>query len=116
MIVMTQYECNAVSLLSQLRTIKDQIKALESESKQIQKQLAVHVAAGDLDDVKDPDAPNTFRHDNDVYVFSPGRITYDFSNCADVKAAEDNLKELKSVNIALGIAAKKLGQPFWTLK
>ena len=67
-------------------------------------------------EIKDGDADRTYRYEDDVYVFSPGRVTYDFSKCLDVKAAEENLKECKSVNIALGIAAKKLGKPFWTVK
>jgi hypothetical protein len=116
MISMPNYTANALSLLSQLRGIKDQIKALEAESKLLQQQLAVHAVAGDLDDVQDPDSPNTFRHDDAVFMYSSGRISYDFTHCEDVKAAEDNLKEIKSTNVALGLAPKKLGKPFWTVK
>lgn len=116
MISMPNYTANALSLLSQLRDLKDQIKALEAESKLVQQQLAVHAVAGDLDDVQDPDAPNTFRYDDVVYIYSSGRISYDFTDCEDVKAAEDNLKEVKSTNVALGLAPKKLGKPFWTVK
>jgi hypothetical protein len=65
---MTTYQIDALNLLSQLQQLKSKIKYLESESKQVQQQLAVAFAAGDLNDYKDPDQPNTIRHDDNVYV------------------------------------------------
>ena len=110
------YSNEAIRKLVELKRLKDQRAELETRIKLIEKDLAVFHAAGDLNDIKDADSERTYRYDDNVFVFSPGRVTYDFSKCADVKAAEENLKEIKSVNIALGLAAKKLGKPFWTVK
>lgn len=114
--LMTSYEADALNQLSHLQQLKDRIKALESEAKDVQKQLAVAFAAGDLDDFKDPDQPNTIRHDDSVFVFCPGRITYDFKSCADVLEKERALKEAKEISIALGLATKKQGNAFWSVK
>lgn len=113
---MTTYQIDALNLLSQLQQLKDRIKSLEAESKQVQQQLAVAFAAGDLNDYKDPDQPNTIRHDDSVFVFCPGRITYDFKSCADVLEKERALKEAKEISIALGLATKKQGNAFWSVK
>ena len=114
--LMTSYEADALNQLSHLQQLKDRIKALESEAKEVQKQLAVAFAAGDLDDHKDPDQPNTIRHDDSVFVFCPGRISYDFTSCADVLEKERALKEAKEISIALGLATKKQGNAFWSVK
>ena len=110
------YSNEAIRKLVELKRLKDQRAELETRIKLIEKDLAVFHAAGDLNDIKDADSERTYRYEDNVFVFSPGRVTYDFSKCADVKAAEENLKEVKSVNFALGLAAKKLGKPFWTVK
>lgn len=110
------YSNEAIRKLVELKRLKDQRNDIEAHIKLIENDLAVFHAAGDLDDIKDGESDRTYRYDDNVFVFSPGRITYDFSKCADVKAAEENLKEIKSVNIALGLAPKKLGKPFWTVK
>ena len=113
---MTAYQADALNLLSQLQQLKDRIKVLDAEAKDVQKQLAVAFAAGDLDDYKDPDQPNTIRHGDSVFVFCPGRISYDFQSCADVLEKERALKEAKEISIALGLAAKKQGNAFWSVK
>ena len=110
------YQNEAIRKLIELRRLKDERKLLDEQIKAVEHELTVFQAAGDLEEIKDGDADRTYRYEDDVYVFSPGRVTYDFSKCLDVKAAEENLKECKSFNIALGIAAKKLGKPFWTVK
>ena len=73
------------------------------------------VAAGDMEHLAG-ESDNTYQYDNINYVFSAGRVTYDYSNCEDVIAAQDNLKELQSTAIALGQATQKLGTPFWTVR
>jgi hypothetical protein len=110
------YQNEAIRKLVELKRLKDERKLLDQQIKAVERELAVFHAAGDLEEIKDGDAERTYRYEDNVFVFSPGRITYDFSKCQDVLAAEDNLKECKSVNIALGLAAKKLGNPFWTVK
>ena len=113
---MSPYEVDALNLLSDLHCLKERIKTLEQESRQVQHELAIARAAGDLDHLKDPEKPNTYRHADLVFIFSPGRISYDFSDCQDVKNLESDLKQAKDTNIALGIASKKQGKPFWTVK
>lgn len=110
------YFNQAIRKLIDLNRLKTQRNDLERQIKALEKDLAIHHAAGDLREIQDPDNHRTYRYDDNVYVYSPGRETYDFSKCLDVQAAEENLKELKSVNIALGLAAKKIGKPFWTVK
>lgn len=116
--IMDSYQIDALNLLTQLHTLKERIKSLEQESRQIQSQLTIARAAGDLDHFKDPDPekPNTYRFDDNVFVFSPGRVTYDFQDCKDVAELESSLKEAKATSIALGIAKKKAGRPFWAVK
>ena len=114
--LMTAYQADALNLLSQLQQLKDRIKVLDAEAKDVQKQLAVAFAAGDLDDYKDPDQPNTIRHDDNVYIYCPGRISYDFTSCADVIEKKRLFEEAKEISIALGIAPKKQGNAFWTVK
>ena len=112
---MDNYQRNAEQLLDELAHLKFQQRALELKIKDVQAKLTVHVAAGDMEHLAG-ESDNTYQYDNINYVFSAGRVTYDYSNCEDVIAAQDNLKELQSTAIALGQATQKLGTPFWTVR
>ena len=116
MIALPAYTTAAIESLQTLASLKEERKLLEAKIKDEEKKLAVHVLAGDLDDLKDPDADRTYRYSDTVFIFSPGRVTHDFSACPDVKEAEETLKDAKAVNVALGIAPQRLGKPFWTVK
>jgi len=109
------YQRTAEQLLTMLSDLKHQQRALEADIKLIQKQLTQHVVAGDLDHLK-TDADNTYKYDEINFVYSSGRVTYDFSSCDDVIAARDNLKELEDTAKALGTAVQKVGTPFWTVR
>lgn len=109
------YQRTAEQLLSMLSDLKHQQRALEADIKLIQHQLTQHVLAGDLDHLK-TDADNTYKFDEINFVYSPGRVTYDFSSCDDVIAAKENLKELEDTAKALGTAVQKVGTPFWTVR
>ena len=113
---MPAYTTAAVDSLEILASLKEERKAIEFKIKDEEKKLAVHVIAGDLDDLKDSESENTYRYNDTVFIFSPGRVTHDFSACPDVKDAEETLKDAKAVNVALGIAPQKIGKPFWTVK
>ena len=113
---MPAYTTAAIDSLETLASLKEERKVLESKIKAEEKKLAVHALAGDLDDLKDPDTERTYRYNETVFIFSPGRITHDFSSCGDVKDAEAVLKDAKSVSVALGLAPQKIGKPFWTVK
>lgn len=116
MISLPVYTTAAIDSLKTLASLKEERKTIESKIKAEEKKLAVHALAGDLDDLKDPETERTYRYNDTVFIFSPGRITHDFSACPDVKDAEETLKDAKAVNVALGIAPQKLGKPFWTVK
>jgi len=109
------YQRNAEQLLELLAQLKYQQRAVDADIKLIQHKLSTHVAAGDLDHLK-TDADNTYKYDEINFVFSPGRVTYDYSSCDDVIAARDNLKELEDTAKALGTAVQKVGTPFWTVR
>ena len=116
MISLPVYTSAAIDSLETLASLKEERKVLESKIKAEEKKLAVHALAGDLDDLKDPDTERTYRYNETVFIFSPGRITHDFSSCGDVQDAEAVLKDAKAVSIALGFAPQKIGKPFWTVK
>ena len=112
---MDNYQRIAEQRLNALAALKYQQRALESEIKDLQVQLTQHVLAGDLDHLK-TDAENTYNYEEINFVYSPGRVTYDFSDCADVTAARENAKELEDTAKALGTAVQKVGTPFWTVR
>jgi hypothetical protein len=113
---MPAYTTAAINSLETLARLKEARKVLESKIRAEEKKLAVHALAGDLDDLKDPETERTYRYNDTVFIFSPGRITHDFSSCGDVQDAEASLKDAKAVSIALGLATQKIGKPFWTVK
>lgn len=112
---MDNYQRVAEQRLNTLAALKHQQRVLESEIKDLQAQLTQHVLAGDLDHLK-TDADNTYKYEEINFVYSPGRVTYDFSDCADVIAARENAKELEDTAKALGTAVQKVGTPFWTVR
>ena len=112
---MDNYQRVAEQRLNTLAALKYQQRVLESEIKDLQMQLTQHVLAGDLDHLK-TDADNTYKYEEINFVYSPGRVTYDFSDCADVIAARENAKELEDTAKALGTAVQKVGTPFWTVR
>ena len=112
---MDNYQRIAEARLHALTQLKYEQRAIEQQVKDLQAELTQHVLAGDLDHLK-TDAENTFKFEEVNYVYSPGRVTYDFSNCADVIAARENTKELEDTAKALGTAQQKVGTPFWTVR
>jgi len=112
---MDSYQRIAEQRLHALAQLKHEQRVLDDQIKEMQAQLTQHVLAGDLDHLK-TDADNTFKFEAINFVYSPGRVTYDFSNCDDVIAARENTKELEDTAKALGTAVQKVGTPFWTVR
>ena len=110
------YEKAAVIAFNELSRLKAQRKILDAEIKDAEGRLSKSLAQGDLKLWQDPENKNTFRYDGVCYVFCPGRVTYDYSLCEDVVAAEDNLKEVKTMAAATGMVKQKQGKPFWSLR
>ena len=114
--ILSIYEKAAVIAFNELSRLKAQRKVLDAEIKDAESRLSRSLAQGDLKLWQDPENKNTFRYDGVCYVFCPGRITYDYSLCEDVVAAEDNLKEVKAMAAATGMVKQKQGKPFWSLR
>ena len=112
---MDSYQRNAETLLNELAQLKYEQRAIELRIKDVQAKLTVHVAAGDMEHLAG-ESDNTYKYDDINFVFSNGRVTYDYSACEDVVAADENLKELQSTAVALGRAVQKVGTPFWTVR
>jgi len=112
---MDNYQRIAEQRLHALAQLKYEQRALENQVKDLQTELTQHVLAGDLDHLK-TDAENTFKFEEINFVYSSGRVSYDFSDCQDVMAARENTKELEDTAKALGTAVQKVGTPFWTVR
>ena len=110
------YERMAASYFNDLKQLKAQRRILDNQIKEAENRLSQALAQGDLRVWQDAENKNTFRYDGNCYVFSAGRVSYDYSHCEDVIAAEDNLREVKSMAAATGLVKQKQGKPFWSVR
>ena len=110
------YERMAASYFNDLKQLKAQRRVLDAEIKEAENRLSQALAQGDLKVWQDAENKNSFYYEDTCYVFCPGRVTYDYSHCEDVVAAEDNLREVKSMAAATGLVQQKQGKPFWSVR
>nr|BAR30851.1 hypothetical protein [uncultured Mediterranean phage uvMED] len=110
------YERMAASYFNDLKQLKAQRKVLDNQIKEAENRLSQALAQGDLRLWQDAENKNTFYYDDTCYVFCSGRVSYDYSLCEDVVAAEDNLREVKSMAAATGLVQQKQGKPFWSVR
>ena len=110
------YERMAASYFNDLKQLKRQRQVLDAEIKEAENRLSQALAQGDLKVWQDAENKNSFYYEDTCYVFCSGRITYDYSHCEDVVAAEDNLREVKSMAAATGLVQQKQGKPFWSVR
>ena len=110
------YERMAASYFNDLKQLKAQRKVLDNQIKEAENRLSQALAQGDLRLWQDAENKNTFYYDDTCYVFCSGRVSYDYSLCEDVVAAEDNLREVKSMAVATGLVQQKQGKPFWSVR
>jgi hypothetical protein len=110
------YERMAASYFNDLKQLKAQRKLLDAEIKEAENRLSQALAQGDLQVWQDAENKNSFYYEDTCYVFCPGRISYDYSHCDDVVAAEENLREVKSMAAATGLVQQKQGKPFWSVR
>ena len=110
------YERMAATYFNDLKQLKAQRRVLDAEIKEAENRLSQALAQGDLRLWQDAENKNSFYYDDTCYVFCPGRVTYDYSHCEDVVAAEDNLREVKSMAAATGLVQQKQGKPFWSVR
>ena len=110
------YERMAASYFNDLKQLKAQRRILDNQIKEAENRLSQALAQGDLRLWQDAENKNTFYYDDTCYVFCSGRVSYDYSLCEDVVAAEDNLREVKSMAVATGLVQQKQGKPFWSVR
>jgi len=110
------YERMAASYFNDLKQLKAQRRILDNQIKEAENRLSQALAQGDLRLWQDAENKNTFYYDDTCYVFCSGRVSYDYSLCEDVVAAEDNLREIKSMAVATGLVQQKQGKPFWSVR
>jgi hypothetical protein len=110
------YERMAATYFNDLKQLKAQRRVLDAEIKEAENRLSQALAQGDLRLWQDAENKNSFYYEDTCYVFCPGRVTYDYSHCEDVVAAEDNLREVKSMAAATGLVQQKQGKPFWSVR
>ena len=110
------YERMAATYFNDLKQLKAQRRVLDAEIKEAENRLSQALAQGDLRLWQDAENKNSFYYEDTCYVFCPGRVTYDYSHCEDVVAAEDNLREVKSMAAATGLVQQKQGKPFWSIR
>lgn len=110
------YERMAATYFNDLKQLKAQRRVLDAEIKEAENRLSQALAQGDLRLWQDAENKNSFYYEDTCYVFCPGRVTYDYSHCEDVVAAEDNLREVKSMAAATGLVKQKQGKPFWSVR
>ena len=110
------YERMAASYFNDLKQLKAQRRILDNQIKEAENRLSQALAQGDLRLWQDAENKNSFYYDDTCYVFCPGRVSYDYSHCEDVIAAEDNLREVKSMAAATGLVQQKQGKPFWSVR
>ena len=110
------YERMAATYFNDLKQLKAQRRILDAEIKEAENRLSQALAQGDLRLWQDAENKNSFYYEDTCYVFCPGRVTYDYSHCEDVVAAEDNLREVKSMAAATGLVKQKQGKPFWSVR
>tara|TARA_R100000482_G_scaffold18441_1_gene5295 strand:- start:685 stop:1056 length:372 start_codon:yes stop_codon:yes gene_type:complete len=110
------YERMAASYFNDLKQLKAQRRVLDQQIKEAENRLSQALAQGDLRLWQDPENKNSFYYDDTCYVFCPGRVSFDYSECEDVKHLEENLRVAKSVAAATGQAQEKQGKPFWSVR
>jgi hypothetical protein len=113
---MDMYQNSAEDLLRELAHLKSKERKLLDDIKAVQTLLTHHVEKGDLDHLK-TDAESTYRFEDTNFVYSTGRVTWNYDNCNDVIAARENLKELEEAARSVpGAAQRKQGTPFWSVR
>ena len=110
------YERMAATYFNDLKQLKAQRRVLDAEIKEAENRLSQALAQGDLRLWQDAENKNSFYYDDTCYVFCPGRVSFDYSECEDVKHFEENLRVAKSVAAATGQAREKQGKPFWSVR
>ena len=111
------YTETAEQFLQELLALREQKAAIDRDIKAVHERLSICLAQGDLNHLKEKEGSNTLKFQEALFIFNGGTITWDYSSCSEIKLKEDQLKALKkTVQAVTGMAIKKIGKPFWTVR
>ncbi len=113
---MTNYKEEAEGFLSAFLSLREKKEALDRDLKLIEHKLSLAFAQGDLNHLKKQDSVSSFKFQQVTFMFNPGRKTYDYSKCSEIRQKEVELKTLKQTAQSIGLASQKTGTPFWTIR
>ena len=110
------YQKEAEDYLHELLDLKERQASIEKDLKLVQHKLSVAFASGDLNHLKIQDRHSSLKYHDSTVTFNPGRESYDYSKCDEIRLKEAELKVLKKTAQSVGLAPKKSGTPFWTIR
>lgn len=113
---MVDYSKQAEAFLDQLIDLKTRKASIEKDIKLVESKVSLAFASGDLNHLKIEGSNSSLQVNGTTAVFNPGRDTYDYSKCIEIQQKESELKTLKKTAQSVGLAPKKTGSPFWTIR
>tara|TARA_Y100001963_G_scaffold30836_1_gene42339 strand:+ start:1786 stop:2145 length:360 start_codon:yes stop_codon:yes gene_type:complete len=115
-IPIADYEQSAEDVLLSYLELKKQKVELDKDIKEVEENLSLCFAQGDLNKFKVLDK-SALKYGDTLLTFHEGMTTYDYSACSEIKHKEEQLKALKKTYQAIpNGAVKKVGKPFWTVR
>ena len=113
---MTEYKQQAEGFLSELLLLKERKATIERDIKLVEHKLSISFASGDLNHLKQKKDSSSVKFNDSTLIFHPGKKTYDYSKCLEIRQREAELKTLKQTAQSLGLAPQKTGTPYWTIR
>lgn len=110
------YADQALYLLAELVKQKKQKAMIEQRISQTEMVLTNLKKDGHLNDFTQGEAQNTIKCNGFTFIYNPGRVLYDYSNCQDVQELEAQIKERKNLAAEMGLASKKMSKPSWSVR
>ena len=87
------YKEGAESFLSELLVLKERKAALDRDLKFVEHKLSAAFAQGDLNHLKNKGNASSLKFNEATFIFNPGRKTYDYNKCMEIRQKEAELKE-----------------------
>lgn len=94
------------ALIDRIITTETAIKRLEDQKETLRDELERLCQAGEIDP--------SFKWNDWTFCRSDGKVSYKYSSV--IENMEKQIKTLKEEAKANGVAIKKTGDPFWTIK
>ncbi len=112
----TDYKEGAESFLAELLALKERRAVLDRDLKLVEHKLSIAFAQGDLNHLKNKESSSSLRFNEATFIFNPGRKSYDYSKCMEIRQKEAELKTLKQTAQSVGLAPQKTGTPYWSIR